>query len=945
MATTEKLLEREAELRELEAALVAAASDSGRMVLVEAPAGIGKTSLLAAASLIADGLGFTALRARATELERDFAYGCVRQLLEPTVVRAADPERERLWHGAAELARGLFGPDSDPRSSEGDFAFLHGLYWLVSNLAEERPLLLCVDDVHWADAESLRFLNYLAPRLDGLPVAVVACARTGERPIAELSRLATAPEARVLRPRPLSTGASATVCRRALGDGVAPEFVAACRRATGGNPFFLEALLREVREREIAPDAAGARQVESIGPAAVTEALRVRLAERPPAATALVRAVAVLGDGSRLGEAALLAGLGEQEAARTADLLAALSILREADGLEFTHPIVREAVFAQIGPLERGEWHARAAEILAANRGSEERIAAQLVGAPPAADPERVALLRRVAADALARGAPRSAGAWLARALAEPPPAEELAAVLVGLGSAELRIGAPGAVEHLEAAVELISEPELLATAACQLGNALTISGRADEAVEALERTLDAVASQRREHGLTMVAELASHAQQGSVELREPAAELLERQTGLAGETPGERLVLAGLAFNRARAAESEGEAAELLERALAGGRLVGELRYDLIGPVYDVIVGLLATDALELADRCVADALADARARASVPSVAFLTDRRGWAAIRRGDVARAEADARTGIDLLTAHGIPLGLPLAYGLLVAALIERGELEAAERELDRGGMRAEVPPGPTSGLLVEAQGRLHLAQGRLAEGIERLEEFGRRDERWGGANPLASRWRSRIAIALAAGGDRDEAERFAADDLERARRWGAGSGLGIAMRAAALADGGERAVEGLREAAAILGRSPARLEHAHCLVDLGAALRRANRRTEARAELERGLELARSCGADALVARARTELRASGGRSGDPLAVGVEQLTVSERRVAELAAEGMSNPEIAQALFVTRKTVETHLSRVYRKLDVSGRGRLARALAEAPVGDP
>ena len=640
MATTEKLLEREAELRELEAALVAAASDSGRMVLVEAPAGIGKTSLLAAASLIADGLGFTALRARATELERDFAYGCVRQLLEPTVVRAADPERERLWHGAAELARGLFGPDSDPRSSEGDFAFLHGLYWLVSNLAEERPLLLCVDDVHWADAESLRFLNYLAPRLDGLPVAVVACARTGERPIAELSRLATAPEARVLRPRPLSTGASATVCRRALGDGVAPEFVAACRKATGGNPFFLEALLREVREREIAPDAAGARQVESIGPAAVTEALRVRLAERPPAATALVRAVAVLGDGSRLGEAALLAGLGEQEAARTADLLAALSILREADGLEFTHPIVREAVFAQIGPLERGEWHARAAEILAANRGSEERIAAQLVGAPPAADPERVALLRRVAADALARGAPRSAGAWLARALAEPPPAEELAAVLVGLGSAELRIGAPGAVEHLEAAVELISEPELLATAACQLGNALTISGRADEAVEALERTLDAVASQRREHGLTMVAELASHAQQGSVELREPAAELLERQTGLAGETPGERLVLAGLAFNRARAAESEGEAAELLERALAGGRLVGELRYDLIGPVYDVIVGLLATDALELADRCVADALADARARASVPSVAFLTDRRGWAAIRRGDVA-----------------------------------------------------------------------------------------------------------------------------------------------------------------------------------------------------------------------------------------------------------------------------------------------------------------
>ena len=131
----------------------------------------------------------------------------------------------------------------------------------------------------------------------------------------------------------------------------------------------------------------------------------------------------------------------------------------------------------------------------------------------------------------------------------------------------------------------------------------------------------------------------------------------------------------------------------------------------------------------------------------------------------------------------------------------------------------------------------------------------------------------------------------------------------------------------------------LARSPARLEHARALTDLGAALRRANRRAEARKWLQDGLDLARRCGAGALAERARTEMRAAGGPSSEPEGTGVEQLTVSERRVAKLAADGLSNPEIAQALFVTRKTVETHLGRAYRKLGISGRGELANALGE------
>jgi DNA-binding CsgD family transcriptional regulator len=142
------------------------------------------------------------------------------------------------------------------------------------------------------------------------------------------------------------------------------------------------------------------------------------------------------------------------------------------------------------------------------------------------------------------------------------------------------------------------------------------------------------------------------------------------------------------------------------------------------------------------------------------------------------------------------------------------------------------------------------------------------------------------------------------------------------------------------VERLREAASMLGRSPARLERAHALADLGGALRRANRRSEAQAALQDALSVADSCGARALFERARSELRAAGGRSSYRERGPAQQLTVSERRVAELAAEGLSNPEIAQSLFVTRKTVETHLGHVYRKLDIPGRGALGRALAEA-----
>jgi DNA-binding CsgD family transcriptional regulator len=470
------------------------------------------------------------------------------------------------------------------------------------------------------------------------------------------------------------------------------------------------------------------------------------------------------------------------------------------------------------------------------------------------------------------------------------------------------------------------------------------MADRADESLRVLAAAIEAVEPADRELALLLEAELAAHSQEAERDARAPAARRLERLRDLAGASPGERLALATVAFERARAATSAAEAAALIEAALADGRLQAEQDLDVTGTFYLLIVGLRATDALELAEASLDRALDDARERASIPAAAFVLAHRGYVALRRGAVDRAETDARAALELLRAHDIRLGVALTTAVLVEALVEGGEPAAASAALEDGPFAREIPPGLPTNPLLEARAVLRLAQGRPGEALDDLAEFGRRDELWGGASPLASRWRSRASEALAAAGDPGGAAREASEDLALARRWGAASGIGVALRAEALAASGEARVDGLRAAAGALEPSPARLEHARALVDLGAALRRANRRRDARAELGEGLVLAERCGAGALAERARAELQAAGGRSSTPDGSGWEQLTASERRVAELAAEGMGNPEIAQSLYVTRKTVETHLGRVYRKLGIAGRSDLERKLGRAPDGD-
>ena len=275
----------------------------------------------------------------------------------------------------------------------------------------------------------------------------------------------------------------------ALGTPVAHDFAVACHGATGGNPFFLKTLLREAKELRFLTDANEAARVRRIGPAAVARAVLLRLAAAPAAATVLVRAIAVLGDAATVVDAARLADLSADEAARAADLLVELGILKQADELEFAHPIVRQAIYEDIGAHERARAHARAAQILAERGADDERVAVQISRRSRSAtsivsscyDAPQIEHSRRERPPPLA---------WLARALTEPPACRAAADVLLELGTAELRLGMPQALDHLQEVVAAIKQPAPLAIAVRQLANALSMSGNHDRAVSAIESAI-----------------------------------------------------------------------------------------------------------------------------------------------------------------------------------------------------------------------------------------------------------------------------------------------------------------------------------------------------------------------------------------------------------------------------------------------------------------------
>jgi DNA-binding CsgD family transcriptional regulator len=927
------MLEREAELATLEALLAAAREGDGRLVVVEGSAGIGKTRLLGETRKLAEVAEFDVLTARGGELEGEFAFGIVRQLFEAPLAAAPPDVRAELLSGAAGLSASLFA--SVPTTASGDgaessFAMLHGLYWLAANLASQAPTLLVVDDLHWADEPSLRWLAYLAHRLDGLPILLLAGTRPPEQANlpALVSEVLSDPGALTIRPGRLGQESAATLARERLEAEPDPVFAAALQTGSGGNPLFLVALLDAVSREGITPTAEQAPYVIELGPQAIARGISTRLARLPGEAARLLRAAATFGDRTELSLAAVLADLEPKAALSAASALVKADLLRHENPLEFIHPVVRTAVLEDMSADERTNAHRRAAEILLERGALPEQAATYLVRTVPAGDPFVVAILRQAAERSLAQGAPEAAAGYLRRALNEPPGNGQRADVLGDLGIAETHSDVIGAAARLAASLGEVDDVGIRPDVVLAYARMLTIipAGRAGESADLLLRLSDRVGAEHNELSEHIAALLIITCQ------FDPAEDAIVQAQWerFNGEEIRTGFLLSVRAIEEGRLGENRVRSVEFARAALASDLIETADRFELVNAVAPLALAGEVDEAL-----------------AGLARVIEAGQRRGdqlatqthqlWSGLvlyEAGQLLLAEE------ALAIVEPTPfwaLSLPNAYraGFLAHVLLERGKIGDAEQLVAAVSVE-ELLPGHRIQPL-HGRGRVRLATGAAEQALADFIAAGEMAESVYIHNPAYIPWRSQAALALHQLGRTDEARALAAEELELSRRWGAPRTIGVSLRALGLVEGGKTGEQLLREAVDVLAGAPARLEHARALIDLGAALRRGNSRSEARQVLRQGIELAHNCGGTALVERANHELAATGAHARTILLSGLDALTASERRVAQMAAEELSNKEIAQALFVTVKTVEQHLGRVYRKLDLSSRRQLAGAL--------
>ena len=952
MSDAHGLLERGEELRRIRSALARGAAGTGSLLVIEGPAGIGKTALLSAARAGAEAAGMQVLAARGAELEREFAFGVVRQLLEPPLAQASAEEGTELLQGPAGLAAEALALPGFSASRRGlttgpepPFAVLHGLYWLCANLAATCPTCLIVDDAHWADAPSLRFLAFLLPRLEGLGSALVVAARPREShtDAGLLATLATDPSAELIRIAPLTRTAVGEFLQSRLGAAPEPPFVDACLRATRGTPFLLRELVSALREDMVAPTVAAAEHVEEIGARTVGRSILLRLDRLPEPAARLARAMAIL-ERAELWQAARLAELPADEAADAADRLAAADILEPGRPLTFAHPIVRAGIYDALPSSHRARGHRHAAQLLAEDHGPTERVAEHLLSTDPMGDAWAVSRLVAAARGAAHSGAPETAAVYLRRALQEPPAAADRPGLELELGMAEASAGLSTWPARLQAALESATDDTARVAAALVLALALGRAQRSAQAVEVLDGAAARLATSQENLATRLEAATVGV---GMIDVTTAAAmsrrrDAVRRRAAADPAAPPE--VLAVAAFTAVLTNEPHTSAIALATRALSAGREALADRTD--RPWYtnatwfsQTTVSLVVAEDYERVGPLLDDSIARARATADSGRFAVGLAHRGWVALRCGSLLEAAADTEAALAAAELPAPTFYRVLNASILVDCLVEQGELDEAQRAL--APMNEAAESGSLTAVMLRfARGRLRIAQGRTADGLQDLLAAGAVTTRSLVTCPSFLPWRSEAAMAQLALGDDETARRLADEELALARAFGAPKALGVALRAAGLARGGDAGEALLREAVVTLAETPARLDRARTLAELGALLRRRNRRREARAFLREALDIAHRSGARPLTARAETELRATGARPRRVVLGGVDSLTASERRVAELAAQGMTNREIAQSLFVTARTVEGHLTNVFRKLDLDSREGIAEAMAPA-----
>ena len=845
------LLERDAELDAARGALDSLAARAvpartgERLLVYTGAAGLGKTSLLAAVREEAASRGLLVLAARGGEQEQLSAFHVVRALLKPFLAGLGEEEQRELlggWNDIVGPAIGLAQEDGEPASAAPDPQGVRdGLDWVVTNLAVSRgPLVLLVDDAHWADAESLSWLAAFAARVDGLPVLLVTAYRPDELPDSPASfrTMAGANGAVPLGLTALTPDAVAALVRGMFGSPPVRVEDAFCREVwavTGGNPFETVELLAKAQERELAA-------VEESCP--------------------LLREVA-----------AATASLTPADAAEAADRLRAARILTGHQILEFIHPLVATSVYRGIPEDLRTGMHGRAGwVVLGAGKGPV-TAARHWLEIPPQGDTAVVDQLRSAARAFMQAGAPETAQRCLARALREPPSPAQRAEVLFELGCSTLLYDPAQTVGHLRAALE---QPQL----SDQLHEGITVRlaqslAHSNSLLEASQTTAEAaalaVSDQTRLRLLVWNFMWCAFdaAEEGSAARSERLADLallLERGEQTIGTA--ERYVFGLRAWDAVVRGEPVATAVHYADLAQEQGLSWTDQEWAFEVPTLASLVYMFA-DLPERAEELFAKGIAEyEEAGWRGAHLAFGHTILGYIRFRSGSLADAERSAREGLAIANrvgGEGVPVHW-FAVGTLAAVLLARGKLEEARQLVERYRFRAPYSAAVVFPDSQTVRGGLLIALGDAEGAVAELTAAGERLDRREMNNPGWCGWQRALAQAHGMLGNPELARSLAADQLVRAERFGTDSAVGTALRAAAeFAGTGEARIDLLRRAVDRFEGCSAPYEHTRAVVDLATALLAEGRSKDAAEQFRAALELAESCAADELADYARRAL--------------------------------------------------------------------------------
>jgi DNA-binding CsgD family transcriptional regulator len=882
-----RLIERDGELGRLAAAARSAAEGEGSMLVIRGPIGIGKSALLQAVAGLPSVRGTLVLRARASALEQDYAFGLARQLVGP---------------GQATLA---------------------ALEALVESSSTDSPLTMLVDDLHWADDPSLRWLSCLAPRLSGLPVLVVVTVRDGDprsarQSVTEIIGTAGA----VLRPDLLSRqGIRDFAAATTDGD---DELAKALHETVGGNPLFLKSVLLGFARAGTEAGAACAELLLGHCPAQVREGMTACFLELPEPIRAVAGAMSVLGDTGDIAIVSRVAGVDPvtgTEAARAMRQLGIMAKRQESEGL---HPLVRETLLRALTIEERERLHTRAATALHADGYPAEQVAAQLMPIPSPQGDFAIAALRAAADGAQRRGAPETAAGYLRRALLETSAqGEDRARLLVELAMVERTVDVGAAMRHIYYAVPLLRDIRDRAAALTRIAPPMLTD--APPAIRVLiTETADefgdpnAGSDRDRELGLGL------EARSRHIGYTDPAelADSLRRLSGLGAEpavetTADRELLIVLLYAAMLTAGKPAHEIARLGERVLQREPALSTHVHTAL-PM--LVLTMTTAGSVSRIGPWLDLSLEHARRQGSVIEQALIRIEQAGVALRTGRTGEArtamlEADGLAGADWISRSSSWSAVTLAA---VAIRTQEPRLVAmADDYRGSGGKRSFVQ------VRQWARASQARARGDLSAALEQFLECGRGLERSRWRNPELLPWRAAAAETARQLGDLRTARQLAEEYRAQADEWQSPVTTGRAQRILGELTEGADGVAMLREAVATLENSVNRAELSSALTALGTRLLDSDAK-QAGVILRRGRELAKECGDRPSTAPA-TLLDWS------------SMLSKAEARVARLAGGGLSNQEMAQQLGVSVRAIEKHLTNTYRKLGLSGRTELAETI--------